>query len=345
MIDTANIIEIITAHNDPEPFSGVVSLSRGPEILYQRAFGDAIRAEKIANKVNTRFQTASGCKIFTSVAACQLMERGKLTPDTLLRDCVDLDFPHYDPEITVEHLLTHSSGITSYFEEDLNPDYEALWQDFPQYRVRSPADFLPLFQHKPMKFPPGQRFDYNDGGYILLGLVIERVSGQNFSDYVQKEIFLPAGMQDAGYFAADQLPARTAYAYIQNEDGSWRTNFFAVPIMGGPDGGAYVTAPDLMRFWQALAQHILLGPEMTETLLSAHISTGWKAPHTDYGYGVWLDRQDGRTKKYFVEGYDPGVALRSAVYPAEDIIFTVMGNTGDALWSLTKKLEDTLELR
>jgi CubicO group peptidase (beta-lactamase class C family) len=167
--------------------------------------------------------------------------------------------------------------------------------------------------------------------------------GKKFTEYIQEEIFEHAGMNDSGYFATDQLPERTAYANINNDDGSWRTNFFTVPIVGAPDGGAYVTAPDMVRFWNALSQHEFFGIEMTEKLLCAQISTSLKAPYTNYGYGVWLERQNNRTKKYFVEGYDPGVALRSAVYP-KDTILTVIGNTADALWPVYDILEESLEL-
>ena len=345
MLNSKNITELIKKHHEPEPFSGIVSLTQGDEVVYQQGFGYAIRSEKIPNQVNTRFQTASGCKIFTGVAICQLIERGKLALDTRLTDCVDIEFPNFSPAITIRHLLTHSSGITSYFEEDLNPDYESLWRDLPQYRVRNPKDFLPLFQHKAMKFQPGARFEYNDGGFILLGLVIEDVSGRKFADYIQEEIFAPAGMHDSGYFAADQLPARTAYAYIKNEDGSWRTNFFAVPIVGGPDGGAYVTAPDMVRFWKTLKQNKFLSVQMAETLLSPHMTTSEETPHIAYGYGVWLERQKRKTKKYFVEGYDPGVALRSAVYPETKMSLTMIGNTSDSLWALFNQLEKEFGLQ
>jgi CubicO group peptidase (beta-lactamase class C family) len=195
-----------------------------------------------------------------------------------------------------------------------------------------------------MKFSPGERFDYNDGGYILLGLVIECVTGMSFSTYIQKRVFEPAGMEDSGYFATDQLPERTAYAYIKNADGTWRTNFFAVPIIGAPDGGAYTTAPDMTRFWQALSQHKLLNAETTKLLLEAQIATDWNPPYTHYGYGVWIDQTEGAVRKHFVEGYDPGVALRSAVYADDDLILTVIGNTGDALWPLYKELETALSL-
>ena len=100
------------------------------------------------------------------------------------------------------------------------------------YNVRSPRDFLPLFQHKRMKFRPGERFEYNDGGFIILGLIIEQQTGMSFSKYVEENVLAPCGMSHSGYFAANQLPGRTAYAYIHNEaTNTWRTNFFAVPIV------------------------------------------------------------------------------------------------------------------
>jgi CubicO group peptidase (beta-lactamase class C family) len=307
------------------------------------AKGFAIRSERIPNQTGTRFQMASGCKVFTSLAICQLVAQGKLEFNTRLRDCVDVTFPKYAPEINIHQLLTHTSGITSYFEEDINPDYEALWDELPLYKVRRPGDFLPLFQNKPMKFAPGERFDYNDGGYILLGLVVEALSGVDFSTYIQKHVFDPAGMEDSGYFAADQLPERTAYAYIQNPDGGWRTNFFAVPVVGAPDGGAYTSAPDMDGFWKALMGDKLLALEMREMMLTPHTLTGWEWP-THYGYGVWIEKRDVQTRKYFVEGADPGVALRSVVYPAEGLTLTVLGNTGDALWYLYPEIEKILGL-
>lgn len=329
---------------DTEPFSGVVYLTRADDVLFVQACGLAIRSETIPNRTDTRFQTASGCKIFTAVAICQLVQAGRLGFDTPLKDCVDVHFPNYAPGITIHHLLTHSSGITSYFEEDVDPDYEALWKDLPMYGIRGPKDFLPLFRDKQMKFAPAERFDYNDGGYILLGIVIEAVTGMSFTSYVKANIFEPAGMVDSGYFAADRLPVRTAYAYIKNEDATWRTNFFAVPIIGAPDGGAYATAPDMTRFWRALLAHRLLNEEMTRRLLNPQIATSHKPPYPHYGYGVWIDTSEDRVRKFFVEGSDPGVALRSAVYPAEDIILTMIGNTGRALWPLYCEIEEALAI-
>jgi CubicO group peptidase (beta-lactamase class C family) len=344
-IDVQQIDEFIRNQTEPEPFSGVVLVCalEGDAVLFEQGYGFAIRSESIPNQANTRFQTASGSKIFTSVAMCRLVQEGHLRFDTRLADCVDVTFRHYNPSITVHHLLTHSSGITSYFEEDVDHDYEALWKNLPMYNVRRPEDFLPLFEHKPMKFLPGERFEYNDGGFILLGLVVESCTGQSFAAYVQENVFAPAGMMDSGYFATDQLPGRTAYAYIQNSNGTWRTNFFAVPIVGAPDGGAYTTAPDMVRFWKALLNHRLLSPEITRQLLSPQIATGYESP-THYGYGVWIDQPRDTLREFHVEGFDPGVALKSAVYPSEGLILTMIGNTNRALWSLYREIATSLAL-
>ena len=339
-----SIEKCIRAQVEPESFSGVMQILRGGRVLFEGAYGLANRPESIPNRINTRFQTASGCKAFTAAALLQLIDRGKLKPETPLAACVDIEFPDYAPGITIHHLLTHTSGITSYFEEDLNPDYEALWRDTPMYRIREPGDFLPLFQNKPMKFRPGERFDYNDGGYILLGLVLEAISGLGFAEYIKKHIFDPARMNDSGYFPTDRLPDRTAYAYIKNDDGTWRTNFFAVPIVGAPDGGAYTTAPDLARFWEALRSGRLLSAPVAAAMLEPRVITDLDSPYNHYGYGVWVDKPGNSVRKYFVVGSDPGVALHSAFYPERGMILTMIGNTGGALWPLYKDIERAINL-
>jgi CubicO group peptidase (beta-lactamase class C family) len=127
-MDVRQIEDLIKNQTEPEPFSGVVLLHalEDDAVLFEQGYGFAIRSESIPNRVDTRFQTASGSKIFTSVAVCRLIQEGLLRLDTRLADCVDVTFPQYDPNITVRHLLTHRSGITSYFEEDVDDDYAAL---------------------------------------------------------------------------------------------------------------------------------------------------------------------------------------------------------------------------
>jgi CubicO group peptidase (beta-lactamase class C family) len=326
-----------------ESFSGAILVSQDKKPVLKKAYGYANRAESLPNQIDTRFQMASGCKIFTAVAICQLVEQGRLSFDARLQDCVDAGFPNFDARVTVRHLLTHTSGITSYFEEDVNPDYEALWQNLPVYGMRETRDFLPLFQHKMQKFEPGARFEYNDGGFILLGLIVEAVSGLSFADYVTSYVFQPANMADSGYFCADRLPPRTALAYIEEKDGSWRTNTFAVPIVGGPDGGAYTTASDMVRFWDALFAYKLLGSEMTETMLSSHVRAEGARAGVHYGYGVWMFVCDDGTRIPYVEGWDPGVAFLSAIHLREKTTTTILGNTNRSVWRIYDVISEVIE--
>lgn len=339
MPETQPLDEIVKRMRSPEPFSGVVSLRQAGALLFEAAYGDAIRAESIPNRVDTRFQVASGCKIFTSVAINQLFEQGRLSPDTLLRDCAGVPLPYFAPDVTVHQLLTHTSGVPDYFDEAVMDDFEELWRQLPMYMVRRPADFLPLFRDKPMQAPPGSTFAYNNGGYVLLGLIVEHVTGMPFPEYIDEHIFRPSGMRASGYFATDQLPRGTAQSYIENADGSWRSNIFAVPIVGGPDGGAYTTAADMAQFWQALLAHTLLGAETTASLLAQQVETGSPPPYDHYGRGVWIEAGAQGIRKYFVEGSDPGVAFRSAVYPAQELILTLLANTGRTLWPLFREIE------
>jgi CubicO group peptidase (beta-lactamase class C family) len=343
-VPSQRLEESITRERTTEPFSGVVSLRHRDAIVFERAYGAALRSESLPNQIDMRFQIASGCKIFTSVAICQLIERGVLSPDTLLTDCVDVLFPQFDPHITVHQLLTHTSGIPDYFNEAVMTDYAALWHHHPMYTFRRPTDFLPLFQNQPMQSPPEATFAYNNAGFVILGLIIEQCTATRFSDYVTEQIFRVCGMHDSGYFAADQLPARTALAYIENADGTWRSNIYAVPIIGGADGGAYTTAADMARFWQALSEHALLSSENTNRLLTPQVATQRAAPYSHYGYGVWMETSANGIRKCFVEGSDPGVAFRSSVYPEQQMILTLLGNTGRALWPVYAELEALLSL-
>lgn len=343
-VDRAQLQQLIDSIVEPERFSGVVCLSGQEGVLFEAARGYANIADAIPNRIDTRFQIASGSKLFTSLAICQLVEQGKLELDSRLLDVVDIEFPHYSAEITIRHLLTHCSGITSYYEEAIHPDYEAVWRDYPVSKVQSPRDFLPLFRDKPMKFRPGERFDYNDGGYILLGLVIEAVSGERFHDYVNAHIFDRAGMTESGFFRSDQLPERTATAYIRDADRTLRSNVFAVPVIGAPDGGAYTTAADMEEFWRSLFGYRLLKQELTEQVFYPHVRTQLAAPESYYGLGLWMDGEPEAVHCWFVTGYDPGVAFNSAYYPGSDVMLTILANTNQATWPLLKQLELALKL-
>lgn len=237
MTNQGQLIDTLDASVETHAFSGVVSIRLHGQPLYERAAGCADRSNKIANSLDTRFGIASGTKFLTALAIGKLVAAQKLSLSTRLQDCLVLDFPQYSPEITIRHLLTHTSGIPDYFDEEKVADFEHFFVSRPWYELKGPKDYLAVFPDEPMKFPPGSRFSYSNGGYILLGVVIEEVTGLPYQRYVEQAIFQAIGMKRSGYFAFNQLPEQTALGYIE-EAGGWRTNIYNLqslaPQMAAP---------------------------------------------------------------------------------------------------------------
>lgn len=330
------IRETVEAYNQENSvsFSGTLALGLGTGLEAQAAYGFANRSERLPNAADTRYGIASGCKIFTAVAVCQLVEQGKLTFETRLADCAGMEFPAFDPAITVHHLLTHSSGVPDYFDEETMDDFEELWRERPTYRMTEVSHFLPLFAEEAMKFAPGERFAYNNSGYILLGLIVEHISGLPFRDYAQTHIFNRCGMADSGYFRMDRLPERTALGYIDGDKG-WKTNVFSLPVVGGPDGGAFTTVFDLDQFWDALLGHKLLSEKMTRRLLSPQI---FEDEATAYGYGVWIGMNGQKVRCRYIMGFDPGVSMVSRVYADSGLRVHALANIDGAAWQAAAEL-------
>ncbi|AIF43045.1 serine hydrolase [Virgibacillus sp. SK37] len=318
-------------------FSGVVYVQRKEKVVVKESFGYANRSDLLKNNINTRFGIASGCKLFTAIAICQLVEQGKLSFHSNLSECLTYEFKHVDLGVTVHQLLTHTSGIPDYFDEEEMDDFEELWEKNPMYHIRKPADFLPMFSNKPMTFTPGERFHYNNAGYILLGLIVEAISGMTFTRYVETYIFGKASMDDSGYFPLDSLPANTAIGYIELPVQKWKTNMYSLPVKGGPDGGAFVTAEDMTKLWSELTHYKLLNEKTTKLLLSPMIQVN---ENLTYGYGVWINKKPtGEILKYHVMGYDPGISFHSAYYPRNSIISTVCSNKSEGAYEMMTLVE------
>ena len=310
-------------------FSGVVSLAplgSGPSL--DVAFGLADRNHRVPNRVDTRFAMASGCKIFTAMAVGSLMQEGRIGLDTTLAECVRSRQFHFGSKVTIGQLLNHTSGIPDYFSEELESDYAALFRERPSYRMTSVRDFLPLFENAPMKTPPGQDFLYCNAGFVLLGLVIEELTGRDFREIVAERIFRPCGMTRSGYFAMDALPDNTAIGYLSEDEADCHTNIFSVASVGGADGGAFTTAQDMRRFWASLLAGKILARDWLDRFLAPSVQVAERDESWHYGRGVWL-RQDRGNWIVSVEGSDPGASMESQVWRSEGVILTVLSNTAD----------------
>ncbi|WEG12111.1 serine hydrolase [Pullulanibacillus sp. KACC 23026] len=332
------ILDRIADTKEKVRFSGNILVKKYNDVLLELSYGYANRSEQIENSTDTRFGIASGCKLFTSIAICQLVEAGKLTFETKLEDCLDVHFPNFDKEITVHHLLTHTSGIPDYFDEEVMDDFEELWVKNPMYLIRNLIDFLPLFQNQPMKLKLGERFHYNNAGYILLGLIVEQASQLNFSKYIEENIFKKAGMTNSGYFEFDSFPRHTALGYIDLPNGKWKTNIYSLPVKGGSDGGAYVTVNDMAILWDSLINNQLLNEEQTKKLLTPYVRTNDKNGY--YGYGLWIEKNDSEIFKYHIMGYDPGVSFHSTFYPETSIKTVICSNKSQGAFDIMREIEE-----
>ena len=238
-------------------------------------------------------------------------------------------FYHIDKNITVRQLLTHTSGLPDYFDESLCTDYAKLWENYPNYRIRTSQDLLPLFLHKRMAFPKGQKFQYNNAGYVVLGLIIEAVTKLPFDRYLEKIIFTPCEMEDTGYYELDRLPLHCATGYcLDEETQTYYSNIYSLDVKGSGAGGAYTTAKDMDRFWTCLMKGRLISQPMVNEMLSPQVKEDW------YGYGVWLKSLDDGHYLPFIQGSDPGISFISSYDRQKCRTMTMMSNFAQDVWTL-----------
>lgn len=322
-----------------EGFRGNVLIIKDGGILCEYTNGYADLANEIPNTIETRFATASAGKTFVAVGILQLIEEGKLHFEDTIGTLLDIDLHRIDPDVTVRQLLTHTSGIPDYFDESIMDDYEELWKDFPNYKIRSNRDLLPLFIEKPMMYKKGERFRYNNSGYVMLALIMEAVTHTAFDEYLKKHVFDVCRMNTAGYFELDRLPAKCASNYIYCPDtDSYRTNIYAVDAKGTGAGGAFITVQDAVRFWQALSSYKLLSKEMTEIMLTKQSGDGADPEEGWYGCGVWLIDRPGEKDLAYLQGCDPGVSFIAEYNPNNGMISAAVSNYGDNVWAIMRNI-------
>jgi CubicO group peptidase (beta-lactamase class C family) len=285
-------------------FSGVITVSRGDETLAAKAYGYAHIGYGVENTVDTQFAIASGTKGLTALVVVGLVAEGRLKLETTAREVLGEDLPLIDDAVTIEHLLTHTSGIGDYCDEEAEPEPP------PDPTLATSADYLAALDGFPQRCPPGQEFRYNNGAFAVLSLIAERIAGIPFAELVRTRVTEPAGLTDTAFLRSDALPARTATGYL--EDG--RTNVFSLPVVGYGDGGIYSSAPDFRKFWPALLGGRILPREWVDRMLR---------PHADaYGLGFWLPRPG----VVHLDGGDHGVTFWSSHEPSTGLTATLISN-------------------
>jgi CubicO group peptidase (beta-lactamase class C family) len=315
--------------------SGSVLLTEAGVPVAQYCVGLADRAAGTPVTPGTRFQTASVSKMLTAAAVLDQVAQGKVTVATPVVEVVPADHRprSLSADVTVHHLLCHTSGIADYFEEDdslpnAGTDYGTLWQAIPPAQVERPADFLPLYGDLPAYCPPGKLWRYSNAGYVLLGELLEQLTGRTCAEVIEERVLRPAGMVDSGFDRSDEPRPGSAVHYLP----SGRTNVHSVPVVGGGDGGCVCTAADLVRFCRALADGTLLG-DLTQvaTQRLATIEDDWS-----YGYGLMI-YPDGR---WGHGGGDPGVSAVVNHWPQRDLTVVALCNVEE-----TEDLNPAIELR
>jgi len=337
-VNAARVSAAVEASLAEHGFSGVVSIRRAGETLCERAAGLADRDGGGRNTMRTRFGIASGTKFLTALAVGRLVADGRLSFDTKAADVSGVRFPRHAPEITVRHLLTHTSGIPDYYDEETAGDFDTFALAIPPSELNGPRDYLPLFPDGEMKFPPGAMFSYSNGGYILLGVILEEVTGEPYARCVERMVLRPAGMSRSGFFRFDDLPEETALGYIETATG-WKTNAGVLPVIGASDGGAYTTAADLHALWSAFFGGALLPRDLVDTFTRPFVRAEMEGKDLRYGHGLWVREPPDGPREIFITGCDAGVSFRSAVIPDRELEITVISNTTRGAWPVLEDLD------
>jgi CubicO group peptidase (beta-lactamase class C family) len=329
-----DLINRIDTAAEQTAFSGVVSIFRGTSTIFNKAYGCRELVNGLPNTTSTLFGIASGTKLFTALGIGVLIDLGRLSLDTEV-GAISPDYSHFiAAQATIRHLLAHTSGIYDYYDEEIEQDFENFSVEIPWSELETPTDYYPLFTGKEMKFQPGERFSYSNGGYVFLGMLIEKISGRLFRDFIREHVLLPAGMLRSGFYAFYDLPGNTATGYLEDRR---TTNTNHLPVRGGGDGGMYTTTGDLRIFWEALFFCRILSPELTKTFLETqHAFNG----RDGYGCGLYKRLDD---SMFSIEGGDAGVGFDSRYIPDQKITVNILSNITNGEEGIRQVIQDYIK--
>ena len=316
----ADALKALSARADKlageDEFSGAVLITKDDRVLFGHAYGLADRSRRIPNTIRTRFRIGSMNKMFTAVAILQLVEAGKVKLTAPLGTYLP-DYPNRDvaTKVTIHQLLTHTGGTGDIF----GPDFDAHRKE-----LRTLADYVKLYGKRGPEFKPGSQWAYSNYGFILLGRVIEKVTGHSYYDYVQQHIYARAGMTATGSRPEDQAVPDRSIGYTKPPGTTdWAPNTDTLPYRGTSAGGGYSTVEDLARFAHALLSHKLLSPHSTKLLITGKVKDG---PGTRYAYG-FEDARDADGNGWVGHGGGaPGINGDLKIYPKSGYVVAVLAN-------------------
>jgi CubicO group peptidase (beta-lactamase class C family) len=313
-----------------DAFSGTVLVAKGEEVLFSHACGEASKRFHVPNNIDTKFNLGSMNKMFTSTAVMQLVESGAVSVNDTLSKFLDESWlpRSVSDQITIHHLLTHTSGLGSYF----NPTY---WNSSREL-FRALDDYKPLIQNEHPAFTPGTDYRYSNTGMFLLGVVIERATGSDYFDYMREHIYGPAGMSDSDCYDMDRPVENLAIGYDPDPDSEWgyENNLYKHVIRGGPAGGGFSTVGDLHRYALALLSGGLVSEESRAALWTDHFGAG-------YGYGFGI-REGPNGKVVGHGGGFPGINSNLDIMLDRGYIVAVMSNYGQAAGPVANQIAELI---
>ncbi len=294
-----------------DAFAGAVLVARSGKIVFTGAWGLADREKKLPLKLDTRFNLGSMNKMFTAVAVARLAEQGKLRyTDTVGAHLGDYPQKEVAAKVTIHHLLTHTGGTGDIFGPQFGPNIEKL---------RNPADYLALYGSRAPAFEPGARFAYSNYGFVLLGAIIEQVTGKSYYDAIRELVYVPAGMKRSDSFWKNEDTPNLAKGYTGPER---KDNYDSRPMRGSPAGGGYSTVEDLERFAAAVLTGRLVKPETVALLTTAK---GDRQDGAGYGYGFG-ESLTGGVRGFGHGGGAPGINAELMIMPASGYVVAAMSN-------------------
>lgn len=304
--DVARMEQIIQAYV-PARFMGTVLVAQDGKVLLDKGYGFANLEWEIPNTPTTKFRLGSITKQFTAASILLLEERGKLKVDDPVKKYMP-DAPAAWDKITIFHVLTHTSGIPSLTSF---PDFESH-----EAQAMTPEKLVEWFRDKPLEFEPGTKWNYSNSGYILLGYLLEKISGQTYSDFVQQNIFTPLGMKDSGYDSNSAIIAHRAAGYTPGKSGPVNASFvhMSIPFSAG---ALYSTTEDLLRWEQGL-----FGGKVLKAESLAKMTTPFKQ---DYAFGLGVSTQNGH-KMIAHDGGIQGFNTSLAYFPEDKLVVAVLAN-------------------